>query len=121
MTKVHRIEPGFMGMSEGDEIKCVVCIGIDGSSYLFPVTDDQAARVAIWAEGGDFIQDILPDLTIEQRELMISGIPTHIWNQMPPEDWGNESDLDWGPDDILDDEDEDQLELPFDPPRKTKH
>jgi hypothetical protein len=40
-----------------------------------------------WSELGENIQDALPQLDTEQRELLISGTHAHCWEKM------------WGPDD----------------------
>jgi hypothetical protein len=49
--------------------------GVDALGYL------------LWTELGQEIQDALPDLDADQRELLISGTHAHCWEKM------------WGPDD----------------------
>jgi len=61
--------------------RCVVCKehgmleGVDALGYIR------------WSELGENIQDALPQLDTEQRELLISGTHAHCWEKM------------WGPDD----------------------
>lgn len=38
------------------------------------LTTDQYARYLEWMAGGVLIQDVLPDLTADQREVLLSGI-----------------------------------------------
>ena len=35
-----------------------------------------------WSELGEMIQDALPDLDADQRELLISGTHAHCWEKM---------------------------------------
>ena len=35
-----------------------------------------------WSELGEMIQDALPDLDADQRELLISGTQAHCWEKM---------------------------------------
>ena len=41
-----------------------------------------------WSELGEMIQDALPDLDEDQRELLISGTHAHCWEKM----WAGVSD-----------------------------
>ena len=45
------------------------------------ITDDQ---LKAW-EGGELIQNVMPDLTVEEREFLISGNTAEDWNKMFPE------------------------------------
>jgi hypothetical protein len=61
--------------------RCVVCKergmleGVDALGYIR------------WSELGENIQDALPDLDADQRELLMTGTHAHCWEKM------------WGPDD----------------------
>jgi hypothetical protein len=37
-------------------------------------------------QAGEFIQDALPELSAEEREILISGICPECWDEMFPED-----------------------------------
>lgn len=43
----------------------------DGTEFSIPVTSEQ---VWLWLEGGSLIQDAFPELSPQQREILISGI-----------------------------------------------
>ena len=45
-----------------------------------PITQDQIDR---W-QRGEMIQDVMPHLTPEQREFMISGVTPADWGQLFP-------------------------------------
>lgn len=45
---------------------------VSGSSVL--LTEDQHTRYAIWMDSGDMIQNMLPDLSIDEREILMSGL-----------------------------------------------
>ena len=45
-----------------------------------PVTQQQMDR---W-EAGELIQNVMPDLTAEQREFLISGVTPPEWDRMFP-------------------------------------
>jgi hypothetical protein len=60
---------------------CVVC------GNRSTLQDVNALGYIRWKELGQEIQDALPDLDADQRELLISGTHAHCWEKM------------WGPDD----------------------
>ena len=45
------------------------------------LTSEQFARFIGWHEGGGMIQDLLPDLTASQREILISGLSDEDFEQ----------------------------------------
>jgi hypothetical protein len=51
------------------------------------VHDVDALGYIRWRELGENIQDALPDLDADQRELLMTGTHAHCWERM------------WGPDD----------------------
>ena len=61
--------------------KCVVC---GNRSKLHDV---DALGYIRWSELGENIQDALPELDADQRELLMTGTHAHCWEKM------------WGPDD----------------------
>lgn len=58
---------------------CVVC-GERG--WVFDV---DALGFARWSELGEPVQDALPDLNEDERELLISGTHAHCWKTIYPE------------------------------------
>lgn len=42
--------------------------------HTLHLTDDQYIRYQAWNEGGGLIQDVLPDLTGAQREILMTGM-----------------------------------------------
>jgi hypothetical protein len=55
---------------------CVVC---GNTSW---VTGVDALGFIRWSEMGEYIQDALPELDTDQRELLISGTHAHCWHKM---------------------------------------
>jgi hypothetical protein len=49
--------------------------------------DVDAMGYLLWTEIGENIQDALPELDADQRELLMTGTHAHCWEKM------------WGPDD----------------------
>jgi len=47
------------------------------NSMVLPITGDQLDR---WT-GGELIQDVFPDLEIDQREFLMTGITAEEWNR----------------------------------------
>jgi hypothetical protein len=45
------------------------------------VVVDEQAYVA-WRDNGVLMQDAMPDLTVDERELLISGTHAHCWEKM---------------------------------------
>jgi hypothetical protein len=62
--------------------KCVMC-GQHGM-----VEDVDALGYIRWSELGENIQDALPGLDADQRELLMTGTHAHCWEQM----WGSDDD-----------------------------
>ena len=62
------------------QVTCRDC----GKIYEIPVSQ---SRIDEWYSKGTFAQDEFPELTADQRELLISGICPNCWNKLfPPED-----------------------------------
>lgn len=62
------------------KINCALC---DYPQYL-PVSAEQVAR---WRSSGDYVQVAFPDLSANQREMLVSGTCGVCWDKMfPPED-----------------------------------
>jgi hypothetical protein len=62
-----------------------VCKDHAGKECRFEVSDDQVIRIGRWKEG-ELIQDALPDLTVEQREMLLSGMTQEDWDKMAKEE-----------------------------------
>ena len=58
--------------------RCVVC----GNTAFLEVEAEGFAR---WI-GGMYVQDALPTLTDDQRELLLSGTHAHCWATLWPEE-----------------------------------
>lgn len=56
----------------------------DGTSI--DLTAGQFERFQEWKRTGRKIQDILPDLTDDQREVLLSGISPEKWTELFPKD-----------------------------------
>ena len=50
------------------------------------VEDVDALGFIRWSQLGENIQDALPDLTDDQRELLMTGTHAHCWERM----WGSD-------------------------------
>lgn len=79
---------GFMNIEQrGDEFFAVCVNPLTHKRYDFKVTEDQADRILEWYCGNaPMIQEILSDLTAEQRELLLSGNNNESWNSLFPND-----------------------------------
>lgn len=54
------------------------------NSMELPMTPEQYAR---WQAGGQLIQNVLPQLSAEQREFLLTGYTPDDWKMLfPPED-----------------------------------
>lgn len=69
-------------------IRCPFC----GQTQELHMTADQYARYCKWAAKRGPIQDILPDLTADQREQLMTGICPTCWDSMLYEDEDEEED-----------------------------
>ena|SRR5215467_4629439 len=58
------------------------------------LTTDQYARYLEWLGGGVLIQDILPDLTVDQREVLLSGIGSDDFDALVGDDEDDENEDD---------------------------
>lgn len=54
------------------------------------VTQDQLDRISNRHSTGEYIQDIVPNLTPSQREFLMTGICDDIWNRVFPKEGNNE-------------------------------
>lgn len=55
---------------------------------FFDITEDQLERIENRFDTGDYIQDIAPMLTPEQREFLMTGITPEVWDErmLPPDE-----------------------------------
>ena len=49
------------------------------NSMLLPTTQ---GKIEYWIESGKLIQDVMPDLSDDHREFLMSGITPREWNDM---------------------------------------
>lgn len=61
------------------EAKCPICGKVN-------VLEIDETKLMIYKSGLGKIQDIFPELTCEQRELIQSGICNTCWNELFPDD-----------------------------------
>lgn len=54
--------------------KCPIC----GSEFELEMTDEQYKK---YISGEDYIQNIFPDWSADQREMLISGICARCWDK----------------------------------------
>jgi hypothetical protein len=52
------------------------------STLDLDITQDQLNRVNLRYTTGELIQNIVPNLSVEEREFLISGITPTEWNQL---------------------------------------
>lgn len=57
------------------EVKCRIC----GKQYFIRANEERYIK---WKAGENFIQDLLPDLSPAERELLISGTCDNCWKSM---------------------------------------
>ena len=55
--------------------KCPIC----GDEHCFEVTEEQFKK---YQSGEDYIQNIFPELSADEREMLITGICPSCWNKM---------------------------------------
>lgn len=58
--------------------KCNWC----NKNYAIEMTNDQMVRYEAWKNTGGHVQDYLPDLSADDRELLISGTCKKCWDKM---------------------------------------
>lgn len=63
-------------------VDCRIC----GEFYQIPATPEQQAELDKPRAERKFMQDIFPDLSLGDRELLISGTCSTCWDKMFPED-----------------------------------
>ena len=58
------------------------------NTMFFDITEDQLERIENRFDTGDYIQDIAPMLTPEQREFLMTGITPEAWDErvLPPDE-----------------------------------
>lgn len=49
------------------------------NSMLLPTTQ---GKIEYWIESGKLIQDVMPDLSADHRQFLMSGITPREWNDM---------------------------------------
>ena len=49
------------------------------NSMVLPTTQ---GKIEYWIESGKLIQDVMPDLSADHREFLMSGITPREWNDM---------------------------------------
>lgn len=57
---------------------CPFCM----EEHVVSLTDDQFKRYRMWKDGGGRIQDLLSDLTPDDRESLKTGICERCWKRM---------------------------------------
>lgn len=54
--------------------------GLQGSSII--LNADQHRRYRAWLDGGYLIQQLLPDLSDDEREVLLTGIGSSDWDRV---------------------------------------
>lgn len=75
-----RLRWGFVNYDFDNEIlgRCR-----DGTEFTIKASADQVHR---WLEKGEFVQDVFPELSLEDREILISGTSPAQFDAMFKED-----------------------------------
>jgi hypothetical protein len=61
--------------------------GVKNSATVTLISDDQLKRYQNWLRYGTLIQEALPELSKDQREILMSGIGQQEWDRLfPPEE-----------------------------------
>lgn len=63
-------------------IKVICRNGLTKKFNSFVTTTDIASKISIWKNAGGNIQDMVPELSIENREMCISGISPEEWKDI---------------------------------------
>ena len=75
---VYAVRAGFAKEgADAADVAIIVCRnGLTGKDNSFTVDFDTGAEIAAWLDAGKpgLVQDVFPQLTVEQREMMISGM-----------------------------------------------
>jgi hypothetical protein len=56
------------------------------NTMMIDMTEDMIARYVRWSNGEGVIQNLLPELSDNEREFILTGITPEEWEQMFPED-----------------------------------
>ena len=59
-------------------VDCIVC----GKTCTMSITREQADRINNRYENHEHIQDIIPEVEPEIREMLVSGLCSECWNKM---------------------------------------
>lgn len=65
-----------------DKIRVFVREQVKGYQSTVDLTFEQASRLCQWLNDEGNIQDILPDLSDGERELLMTGIDNSHWNKI---------------------------------------
>lgn len=60
-------------------VHCPRCLAVTG----LPITEEE---LLAWNPSEQYVQDAFPQLTPEQREVLLSGLCEKCWNQIFPEE-----------------------------------
>lgn len=71
-------QPGSAVVASPDTV-IVQTLDFDGTQRDMTLTVDQLRRVDRWANGEGLIQNMLPELTADQREQLLSGLTPEQW------------------------------------------
>ncbi len=78
---------GLVRLESNTDEHLAVCFNmLDKTIHRFVVTADQARRLSIWVGGQGNIQDVMPDLDTDQREMCISGMSDDEFLKLPIEE-----------------------------------
>lgn len=84
-TGVYAVRSGFAKVGgDAADIAIVVCRNsLTGKDNTFTVDFNTGAEIAAWLDAGKpgCIQDVFPQLTVEQREMMISGMTSEEFDE----------------------------------------
>lgn len=75
--------PGICGLQSVsiDEGECHYISSMTGESHIYRTTPAIAAKLDTWLKGGGLcIQDVVPELPADDRELMLTGLDSEGWD-----------------------------------------
>jgi hypothetical protein len=80
--EIVNLDPDFKKDQIGFDISktCIHC----RKETIYKLSEDQYYK---WVVQNNYIQDVFPHLSAQQREQMISGTHPHCWDEMFPEDF----------------------------------
>jgi hypothetical protein len=67
--------------TDGVNYQVIVTSPMSRGGEVF-MTEDQYHRFRAWLNGSKMIQDALPDLSKDEREILMTGIGPEEWNEM---------------------------------------